>query len=85
MLIFGHMPVEHSTSICDVKSFCVIHVSLVTHRWNIMSEGYVCTHMSVSVCSVCEYCILGHMSSAYTLGYIYFFVVDLLNSYYFFF
>ena len=45
-LVFGHMSIVRS--ICDMKSFCVIQVSLAIHRWNVMSEGHVC--MRVCVC-----------------------------------
>ena len=37
-------------SICDKKSFHVVHMSLVLCRWNIMSEGSVCAGVCVCVC-----------------------------------
>jgi len=50
LFIFGCMPVMQSS--CDMKSFCVIYMSLVIDRWNIISEGYMFTN----VC-VCMYCL----------------------------
>ena len=65
VFIFGRISVVHR--ICDMKSICVIYMSLVICRWNIVSEGYVkkkdmCTRGRVCVCIVCDYCVLGSIS-----------------------
>lgn len=68
VFMFGHMSVMHS--ICDVKSFGVLYMSLVTCRWTVMSEGCVCTCVYVYAGLVCDAGILGHVSGAYILGHI---------------
>lgn len=70
--IFGCVSVVHS--MCDLKSFCVVYVSLVICRWDVISEGYVCIFLNVCIyvyiCIICYDCILGHMSVANVLGHI---------------
>ena len=66
LFIFECMPVIQS--ICDMKSFCVIYMSLVIYRWNIISEGYVFTNVCVYVCIVCDYYVLRHIALICSMG-----------------
>lgn len=51
---FGCISVVHL--ICDMKSICVIYMSLVICQWNIMSEGYVKKKICVQG-GVCVYAL----------------------------
>lgn len=55
VFIFGHISVVRR--ICDMKSICVIYMSLVICRWNIMSEGYVKKRYVYKGVCVCMHCL----------------------------